>query len=281
MAKEFFKDLPNTTTPLTSARINGLLDGEEAMGNIVVDSIRSKNLLSFENWQNTANNITFKSEDGKITITGTYGSQTNFYRSCNLDLKAGTTYVISKNQSNSDQFYPYFILRSGETQVARVNNTDGYITYTPETDIHIDSIMFYINGATGVNCTLYPQVEIGTTPTDYSEYRGLGYVSGSNSNGNYIKYDDGTLICWKDYAITTKIETTWGALYESPTFYVGDLAIPFVGHWDFIVSQQSGPGAMLEVGWSSNSISINIASAARRTTESTYHFTVMAIGRWK
>ena len=46
MAKQFFKDLPNTTTPLTATRLNGLLDGEEALGNLVVDSIRSKKLYT-------------------------------------------------------------------------------------------------------------------------------------------------------------------------------------------------------------------------------------------
>lgn len=45
MAKEFFKDLPDTTTPLSATRINGLLDGEESMGSIVVEDIRSKNLF--------------------------------------------------------------------------------------------------------------------------------------------------------------------------------------------------------------------------------------------
>lgn len=45
MAREFFKDLPDTTTPVEADRLNGLLDGEEAMGNILVDSVTSKNLL--------------------------------------------------------------------------------------------------------------------------------------------------------------------------------------------------------------------------------------------
>ena len=45
MAREFFKNLPNTTTPLTAPRLNGLLDGDEPMGNIVVDSIKGKNMF--------------------------------------------------------------------------------------------------------------------------------------------------------------------------------------------------------------------------------------------
>lgn len=45
MAKEFFKDLPDKSTPLSAARINGLLDGEESIGSIVVEDIKSKNLF--------------------------------------------------------------------------------------------------------------------------------------------------------------------------------------------------------------------------------------------
>ena len=61
MAREFFKNLPNTTTPLTAPRLNGLLDGDEAMGNIVVDSIRGKNLFNNaiinNQWLNTSGGI--------------------------------------------------------------------------------------------------------------------------------------------------------------------------------------------------------------------------------
>ena len=52
MAKQFFKDLPDTSTPITADRLNGLLDGEEAMGNLVVDSIRTKNMLDINNIEN-------------------------------------------------------------------------------------------------------------------------------------------------------------------------------------------------------------------------------------
>lgn len=34
--------------------------------------------------------------------------------------------------------------------------------------------------------------------------------SGSNSNGEYIRYDDGTQICWKDFLMTsTGFQETW------------------------------------------------------------------------
>ena len=46
MAREFFKNLPDTTTPLNAQRMNAFLNGEEAMGSIVVDDIKSKNIFN-------------------------------------------------------------------------------------------------------------------------------------------------------------------------------------------------------------------------------------------
>ena len=43
--KEFFKNLPDETTPYEADRFNDLLNGEESMGSIVVEDIRSKNLF--------------------------------------------------------------------------------------------------------------------------------------------------------------------------------------------------------------------------------------------
>ena len=43
--KEFFKNLPDETTPYEADRFNDLLNGEESMGSIVVENIRSKNLF--------------------------------------------------------------------------------------------------------------------------------------------------------------------------------------------------------------------------------------------
>lgn len=44
--------------------------------------------------------------------------------------------------------------------------------------------------------------------------------SGSNENGNYIKYSDGTMICTKQVTnITIDITTSWGSMYES-NYYI-------------------------------------------------------------
>lgn len=49
MAREYFKNLPDKTTPLSANRINGLLNGEESIEKIVVGKIESKNIFNKEN----------------------------------------------------------------------------------------------------------------------------------------------------------------------------------------------------------------------------------------
>ena len=53
-------------------------------------------------------------------------------------------------------------------------------------------LILILEGATLNNFVLYPQIEEGSTATNYSEYKGIGYTSGSNENGSWVKYDDGT-----------------------------------------------------------------------------------------
>ena len=39
--------------------------------------------------------------------------------------------------------------------------------------------------------------------------------SGSNSNGTWIKYDNGIMICYKNFSGTVKITESWYNLYET------------------------------------------------------------------
>ena len=53
--------------------------------------------------------------------------------------------------------------------------------------------------------------------------------SGSNANGSYIKFSDGTMICRKNINYGTKaINNEWGSFYESEELTLGDYAQPFI-----------------------------------------------------
>lgn len=52
--------------------------------------------------------------------------------------------------------------------------------------------------------------------------------SGSNANGNYIKYAEGTMICYKQVRFgNMSIRNPWGAFYESEKLNIGNYAQPF------------------------------------------------------
>lgn len=201
MAREFFKNLPNTTTPLTAPRLNGLLDGDEAMGNLKVDSIRTKNLLGIPNRTVSANNIITSINDGRVSISGTYSQSTSFtIKITPITLQSGKTYTFSKNQSNSGH-YPYCILRDANgNDIISTTYSDSIITYTPSNNITLTALGFYVGGNDAISSSLYLQLEEGNTNTTYSQHKDVEYTSGDTGNGYYIKYDDGTLIQWGNIA---------------------------------------------------------------------------------
>lgn len=217
MARDFFKNLPNTTTPLTATRINGLLDGDEAMGNIIVDSINTKNMIT--SWFYGG----ISSTDGSDDTTST-ARRTNYI---DVDFANISTYHLSgmPNPSTNVRHFvagynanKQFVGRTGGTTGTDENITAGMFTNgTPQGtgDIKYVRINMYTN-ATDSNIKTI-QFEKGSSGTTFAEGKGLGYVSGSNENGYYIKYDDGTLICWNriTYSESVAVTTSSGALYRS------------------------------------------------------------------
>lgn len=182
MARQFFKDLPDTSTPLTASRLNGLLDGEEPMGNLVVDSIRSKNIFNKANiLNNTYLNI---SNQNKLVydINSISG-----YAKC----KPNTTYTISKIVSA-----PFIVATCSTTpaidttiQQGITNDSGSSITITTNSSAQYIVFWFYhAQYSTGSYNDIINsiQVEEGSTATSYSPYQNLtnsldGYYETSNA----------------------------------------------------------------------------------------------------
>ena len=166
MAKQFFKDLPDTTTPLTANRLNGLLDGEEAMGNLVVDSIRSKNMFGAYTFLN-----------GYYTSDGTYNTAATNGTFEFIEVKPSTTYVFSLSSSirtiNISEF------NSSKTWIKRTlssNNVSSFSITTASTTKYI-ALCLNIDNSTTVTSSaienLSPQLEEGSTATNYVPYQEL------------------------------------------------------------------------------------------------------------
>ena len=179
MAREFFKNLPNTTTPLTAPRMNALLDGDEAMGNIRVDSIKGKNLFN-------KNNVV----SGYIDESGNIATHSSWSVSNYIDLEQNTSYIGSNLQYDGSGTYVAIYNSNKELTRTIIISRFGNVSFTTT------SSEYYVRISVRNTDLDNAQFEKGSSATDYSEYKGIGYVSGSNANGNYIKYDDGILIQW-------------------------------------------------------------------------------------
>lgn len=108
--------------------------------------------------------------------------------------------------------------------------------------------------------------------------------SGSNSNGSYIKWSDGTMICTKSVIVSTKIENPWGNLFESSQLDLGNFPVSFIETPVLSVNKTIGRGSWLElVEGTTNSAIGNTYLVSAVSTTSTINITIniIAIGKWK
>lgn len=106
--------------------------------------------------------------------------------------------------------------------------------------------------------------------------------SGSNANGWYIRYPDGTQICWGSYNLSVGTTTSWGGMFISAqfatTFPIGFTYSPsFYANWS---NSASDSNTMMTDIIYSGSARFRIARGATMASSSgTLRW--MAIGRWK
>lgn len=204
MAKEFFKDLPNTTTPLTATRLNGLLDGDEALGNLVVDSIRSKNMLDYYIPSTNILGVTTSMQSTQLKINGTStGSGNLYYKESNSFTLSAGTYTISTRilsgtfTRNSKEIAIYVRNMSQGSTGTNVFESLSSGNYTKATTITINSdstftLYLYVNGSGFVanNLIIGCQIEKGDVATSYSDYQNLNneelYTTGEHRIGTWI-----------------------------------------------------------------------------------------------
>lgn len=128
-----------------------------------------------------------------------------------------------------------------------------------------------------------------TTPTASSLVGAINSVveSGSNSNGNWIKYADGTMICTRSIEKQIPCTSTWGSLFYGFDSDVYNFAQEFITPpLLYLFAYQRLQSSF----WLSNYYNTIITTtgfhnyAIMRATSSenvTYTLNVLAIGRWK
>lgn len=106
--------------------------------------------------------------------------------------------------------------------------------------------------------------------------------SGTNSNGTYIKYSNGIMMCHKtkDFG-KISISNAWGPLYDSEKLQLGDYPQPFVGDYPdiFIMPWAS---FFVERNYSPSLTSFGAFWAARPDSSTVdVKVSCFAIGKWK
>ena len=175
MAWQFFKDLPDTSTPLTASRLNALLDGEEAMGNLVVDSIRTKNMFGNYTIINGWLDI------GIIQISYDKGERLAF-----IPCKKNTTYTVSRSVATS-RFRIAGYANDTPTMTSSATNysvesyirDDSAMSLTYTTGVNTKYLIIeYCNNAidsldTILNSVSTIQLEEGSTATTFTKFQDL------------------------------------------------------------------------------------------------------------
>ena len=109
--------------------------------------------------------------------------------------------------------------------------------------------------------------------------------SGSNTNGNYVKYADGTMICYKSVSsgVAQSDWSAWGACYESDVKSLGSWAETFYAT-PIVHTTVSGAGAWIENTYDMSTTSSGKLRFVRPSVPSggiTIQLQVIGIGRWK
>ena len=116
-------------------------------------------------------------------------------------------------------------------------------------------------------------------------YEEVSEMSGSNANGSWIKFADGTMICTKKVKFTNVvINTVWGSVYETARkLNFGDYAQEFIEIPNVSITLADGATCFCETFSERTKKSIGNTWLWKPAVEAngTMTFDIIAIGRWK
>ena len=131
------------------------------------------------------------------------------------------------------------------------------------------------------------QIEEGNNATSYSNFVGVIVESGSNDNGSWIKYSDGTMVCHRTFSITLDCRQQWGNLYVAIDDNIINFPQEFI-ETPFVIRDllTSSSASCWLINYSMPYITTKIYknfSIARATSSDSVpiQLNLLAIGRWK
>lgn len=217
-----WQNSPSTSTPINATNLNNMdaaiktnddkLLGNAPMGNVVVDSIRSKNmwqpiLVGNQNNCNVSlsgNTYTFAATGsdmfyGNIASTGT--SYTTGMGEL-FKVQPSTTYSLSLSNSNFSKNYVSFFNSSKVSLSYQRYDSNSFSFTTPSNCYYICIRIGNGNSVNGTNYSTTIQLEAGATSTTFSSYQELNgeiYSFGEVKIGTWV---DGKPLYRSVYSIT-------------------------------------------------------------------------------
>lgn len=127
----------------------------------------------------------------------------------------------------------------------------------------------------GVNC--FPKTQ------NQLEISGSAIIdSGSNSNGEYIKYYDGTMICTKKVSFNNTFTTAWGSMYTTGLINLGNWSAEFSSVPVVNASIMSSYSAFIQAIDSTSKTQVGTTYLARPVnTNAQGTISIIGIGKWK
>ena len=261
-----------STTDALSANMGNVLNNKfkNNMGNIIVESISSKNLFN----KNDVVLDYYLSYDNGQPVNDTNMCYTNYY----IEVKSGDKYTMSNTSATIFTIHYYDVNKNWLGYNNQNNNLSSYT-------VTIINNAKYVRLACGKIAKDSIQFEKGDKATEYNNYKAFGIIeSGSNSNGSWIKYSDGTMICHGYSQFSgVNINTSWGSLYETAnSLSLGNLPQEFISRPNvFLFSWQ--PFFIERVYNANNATSWGSFYPVRPTIATNMEIGVskLAIGKWK
>ena len=146
----------------------------------------------------------------------------------------------------------------------------------------MDKIKFVNNGQPAINDTNLNQMQTNIE----NAINAIIVESGSNANGSYIKWSDGTMICRKKVTGTAVIDDSYYGLYKTKDnayFNLGDYPVPFVGELPDLSVQFYGGNSQWIGAMQNRSLThvgeIMVLSVSSKSAGA--YYSVIAIGKWK
>ena len=146
--------------------------------------------------------------------------------------------------------------------------------------------------------TKYNRITGGLVPkttktTSDTETYSCNYIngiveSGSNENGNWIKYNDGTMICTSVKVVESICNKAWGNLYETSWLQLGKMPQTFISTpynvSATLTSASGGKAGFIEFIDKTTETSWGQTIVARAVSSDTsliFAINLIAIGKWK